>query len=121
MGQDEGGRCIPDNPTACKHNGTRGVFQHQVHVMGDQDDRYTEFVYLFQEFHDFCVMPEVLTGGGFVQDQDLRSQNEDGRDGHPLFLTVTECGDRPGFEGAKPADLPRLYPRVPLFPLPIHF
>ncbi len=42
--------------------------------MRDQDDGDTQLVDLNQEFHDLGVMAEILPGGGFIQDEDLRIQ-----------------------------------------------
>ena len=60
--------------SASQHNSARGIFQHQVHIVGDQDDGHTQLVDLYQEFHDLGVVAEVLPGGGFVQDEDLGSR-----------------------------------------------
>ena len=72
--------------------------------MGDQDDRYTELVDFLKKIHDLGIVPEILSGGRLIQDQDLRTEDENGGDGHPFLLPVTEGGDRPGSEGTQAAD-----------------
>ena len=68
IGITEHGRTglVGDDPSVGEDDRTVGVFQHQMHVVGDHDDRDALSVEFPQEFHDVGVVAEVLTGGRFV-------------------------------------------------------
>ena len=84
-----------------------GVFQHQVHIVGNQDNRDTLTVQLPQKIHNFRVMLQILTGGRLVQQNHLRLQNQNGSNRHALLLPIAQGGNGPVSEGVQSADFQR--------------
>ena len=84
--------------------------------MGDHDDGDPQtFVDVFQKFHNLRIVPEVLPCRRLVQDQHPGIHHQNGSDGHPLFLTKAQSGNRPVPERVEAADFQRFM--YPLFDL----
>ena len=64
----------------------RSIFQHQMHIMRDHNNRDSLAVQPPQEFHDIGIMPIILSGGGFIQNQNLGIHNKHRGDRYTLFL-----------------------------------
>jgi len=58
--------------------------------MGNQNHRNTLLVQFTEEIHDLCVVLQILSGSGFIQQQHFRTEDQNGGNGHPFFLTVTQ-------------------------------
>ena len=98
------GRFVRNDPARVEHHCPWRVLQHQVHIMGNQNHRDALTVQLPQEFHNLCVVFQILTGSRLIQQDHFRLQNQNGSDGHTLFLSVAESGNGPLAEGVQAAD-----------------
>ena len=102
--QHLGGGGITDDLSVMKNDSPGGVFQHQVHIVGNENDSDALAVQRPEELHNVRIMAEILTSSGFVQNHDLRTQNQYGGDGYAFFLSIAQGGDRPVPERIQPAD-----------------
>ena len=55
-----------------EYDGSGSVFQHQVHIMGNQKHRHPLTVQLTEEVHDLRIVFQILTCGRFIQQNHLR-------------------------------------------------
>ncbi len=81
-------RAIGDDFPIVENEGTGSIFKHQVHIVCDEHYSYALTVEILQKVHNLGVVLEVLTGGWFIEQDNLRLQYEDGCNGHALFLAV---------------------------------
>ena len=95
--------------TICKDDSTFCIFLHKVHVVGDQDNRESLLTQRKQKLHDFRVMAVILAGSRFIQNNHLRIKAENGRNGQPFLLSITERRDGPIAERPKAADPKRFF------------
>ena len=88
IGQDIGRCIIRYHLPVCNYNRTIRIFEHQMHVMRDHNDRDTGFfIDPANKFHDFRIMTIILSRCRFIQDHDLRLHDKDRCDRHTLFLS----------------------------------
>ena len=98
------GKCIGNLMSTRKNNGTLCIFKHQMHVMGDHDNRLPLLIQLAQKAHDFTVVMVVLSCRRFIQNDDLRFKDKNGCNGYTLFLSIAEGGYRPVNKRSKATD-----------------
>ena len=62
-----------------------GIGESEIKIVGDEDDG-VEAGHLDDAIHEGAIVPEILTGGGFIHNEDAGTHGEDGGDADPFLL-----------------------------------
>ncbi|MNN14335.1 hypothetical protein D3C81_1273960 [compost metagenome] len=80
-----------------------------MHVMRDKQEGHSFPGKPVNEFHEFGIMPVILSCRRLIQDHQLRLQRQDSRDAESLLLPEAERGDRPVPIRIQAANLQRFF------------
>lgn len=84
--ENPGHGIVPDHLAVGQHDRSGGVFQGQMHVVGDEYNRQARLVVEpAEKLHDIGVVTIILASRGLVQDQELGLHYQDRGDGYPFF------------------------------------
>ena len=56
--------------------------------MGNHDDGVPLLVQLIKKLHHFGIMPVILTSCWLIKEDNIGIEDQNGGDGHPLFLAI---------------------------------
>ena len=97
---------IRNNLSCMENNCSGGIFQHEVHIMRDQNNSHTLTVQFLKEIHNFRIVLQILTGSRFIQKDHFRIQYQYRRNRNALLLAVAQRRYRPITEGIQAAQSP---------------